>query len=85
MDPTYMSNAFELNYNERGFNLTILNASEGKKEEVDALLAEGGKLADAVYGYALGGRDALVAELLKQHPERPELQIVYSSVFYTHI
>lgn len=67
--------SYELNYFYNGLNLTAKTAYEGKKEEVDQLISDGGALADAAYGYAWGEHHTLVKNILDAHPELIEYAV----------
>ncbi|WP_133130311.1 hypothetical protein [Legionella yabuuchiae] len=59
--------SYELNYHQNGCNLLIKKGVEGNEKAVDELVSQGGKLTDAVYGYALGGHEELVEKVLEDH------------------
>ena len=58
-----------LHYYQNGYNILIKKSQDGDKKAVDELLAQGGNLTDAIYGYAFGGHEALVNTALESHPE----------------
>ena len=65
--------SFELNYCHRdSLNITSRKAFDGKVTDVDALLAAGATIDDAIYGFAFGGHVDNVRALLAVHPTRRE-------------
>ena len=64
---------FELNYCPTdSLNITSRKAFDGKVADVDALLAAGATIDDAIYGFAFGGHIDRVRALLAAHPTRSE-------------
>ncbi len=62
-------NFFQTNRMNNGFNATSAFAKLGDQEQVALALSAGGKLEDAVYGYALGGHSNQLTAILSVHPE----------------
>jgi hypothetical protein len=64
-----------LHYYQNGCNILIKKSQDGDEKAVDELLAQGGNLTDAIYGYAFGGHEALVNTVLESHPELIEAAV----------
>ena len=62
-------NFSQLNRKKKGLNAVSIFAKLGNNIQVDLLLNAGGKLEDAVYGYAFGKHRVQVDDILKKHPE----------------
>jgi hypothetical protein len=65
-------NFSQLNRKKKGLNAVSIFAKLGNNTQVDLLLSEGGKLEDAVYGYAFGKHSPQVDNILKKYPEFTE-------------
>lgn len=69
-----------LDFNENGLNLVSHLAMQGENEVVERCIGFGGKVEDAIYGYALAGNTTIVNSFIERASEDKIIQYTKSAV-----